>query len=122
MIDRRFFPRYSCEMQLKINTHDEQGFIVEANEISEAGLSFKITLTILNSLFNIGCSMEIGDRFVMTIPADNQFGLDIECQIMHLRRLSQENYQMGVWFGQLQDNEQAIIRRLVNDASSNHDE
>jgi len=122
MIERRFFPRYHFEMQLRLHGGEEQEFSVDANEISEAGLSFMIPLSILNSLAGSGHAMEIGNKFKISIPSDAQFEISIDCQIMHIRRLSQQHYLIGVWFGQLTDQEQAIIKRLVNNAKLNSDE
>jgi len=122
MIERRFFPRYHCGIQLKLHAGEDHEFLVDANEISEAGLSFMITLSILNSLADSGHAMEIGNKFQISIPSDAQFEMCIECQIMHIRRLSQEQYLIGIWFGQLTDQEQAIISRLISNAKHNGDE
>lgn len=116
MIERRFFPRYHCEMQFKLHGEKDQEFFVNCEEISQAGLSFMVSLSVLNSLADTGNPMEIGNRFKITLPADPQFELSIECQIMHMRRLSQELYLIGVRFGKSTDQDRAIIDRLVTNA------
>ena len=122
MIERRFFPRYHCEMQFKLHGEKDQEFFVNCEEISEAGLSFMVSLSILNSLADAGQAMEIGNRFQITLPADPQFELSIECQIMHMRRLSQEHYLIGVWFGKLSEQDRAIMDRLISNAKIHNEE
>lgn len=101
MSERRHFPRYTCDLELQIQSPQGQYHPVKGNDISEAGISLIVPQSVKTGLANEGISLDIAKKFLLQLPdCKNMAGekLEIECQIMHVRRLSQEIYLIGAWF------------------------
>ncbi len=119
MIERRHFPRYTFELEFRVVNQSDQDFRVRANDISEAGISLAITQSVINGLADQGIGLEISNKFQI-IPVNEyenmQPGVFIECQVMHIRRLSQEHYLIGAWFNATSSSQQEQINLLLKNA------
>lgn len=119
MNERRHFPRYTCEIEFRVKNTSEQDYRVQANDISEAGISLVVSQSTITGLANNGLSLEIGSKFQL-MPCDGSESspraVTLKCQIMHVRRLSQEHYLIGAWFNASNPDEQADINSLLGKA------
>lgn len=120
MIDRRHFPRYNCQAQFRIITPDEQVFAAEACDISDAGISLTISHAVITGLSNTGLHLDVGEKFQLSpllISQGNALqDIQIDCQVMHIRRLSQDHYLIGAWFNEPDKTALAYINRLIQNA------
>ena len=101
MQERRHYPRYSCDAQLRICGSADHQYVVEANDISEAGISLTIAQSVVTNLSSQGVSLDIGSKFDLLLPVvgnDAGESTTICCQVMHARRLSQDYFFIGAWF------------------------
>lgn len=60
-----------------------------------------------------------GDRLRIVLPGATGAGaeLSLEGRVRHVRRLSQEQYQVGVWFADLTGSQQAGLAALIDTLS-----
>jgi c-di-GMP-binding flagellar brake protein YcgR len=126
MIERRHFPRYSCELQLGICSPENGIYSVQANDISNAGISLMVSQSVLSRLSAEGLSLETGTRFQLTRVLNNTdpeaAQTRFACQVMHVRRLSQEHYLIGAWFNDMEDTERHALQTLIDNARNTIDE
>ena len=121
MKERRHFPRYSCDFELQISS-PQAGRVhpVQSHDISEAGISLMVSQSVKTRLAQEGTTLDIGNKFILLVPATDSHPGEpqkIECQVMHVRRLSQELYQVGAWLNSSSAAELSSWSDLLSNAS-----
>ena len=80
-------------------------------------MSLLMTRDSVVALAQGGSVLTTGDHFQMLLPgtlnASVAGGLTLECRVRHVRRLSREEYQVGAWFLDPTEGQQAGINALV---------
>jgi hypothetical protein len=68
-----------------------------------------------------GSILTTGDRFQLvlsgTLNPSSQGGLTLNCRVRHVRRLSREEYQVGVWFVDPSPGQKTGLAALVDEAN-----
>ena len=95
-------------------------FDVESCDISVAGLGMVMRHDIVVALAQGGSILTPGDRLQVLLPGtlnpSLEGGLTLECQVKHVRRLSREQYQVGVRFLDPTPGQTAGLESLVQSA------
>ena len=118
--DRRLSPRYSFVQPLELRGPDGACFEASSCDISTIGLSLLMARDAVVALAQGGSILTTGDRFQLLLPgtlnSSVEGGLTLQCRVRHVRRLSREKYQVGVWFLDPTSGQQAGIAALVASA------
>ena len=102
MQERRLFLRHSFSQSVELRGPKGTRYDVRSSDISVVGISLLMPRHIVVALAQGGSILTIGDRFQVLLPGtlnpSLEGGLTLECRVKHVRRLSREEYQVGVWF------------------------
>ena len=122
MHDRRLFPRYPFERPVTLRDPRGTEFEVRSCDISVAGMGLLLPHTAVVALAQGGKLLTIGDRCQLvlagTLNDSPHGGLTLECRVKHVRRLSHDEYQVGVWFADPTSGQKAGLTALVEQARS----
>lgn len=115
MKERRLCPRYEFETDLSVQVGEARAYRVNSCDVSEVGISFYLSQSMLSSLNSAGQHLDIGDRIQLSLK-DHAKGADIAvfCQIKHMRRLSQDRYLIGTWFERIKPDFQNKLNGLLH--------
>ena len=117
MSERRRYPRYDCSFQVSLVDPGEQAHLVNADNISLNGIALSIDQDIKNTFLDQGCHLLAGDSIKLFLPDPDQKHAPEQlfmCRIQYLRRLSQQHYQLGGFFDQADEQQQALLKALVD--------
>ena len=102
MKERRLSPRYTYTEMVGLLSLKGERFDARSCDISITGIGLLLTRATVVALAQSGSMLTTGDRFRLVLPgtlnASAQGGLTLNCRARHVRRLSREEYQVGVWF------------------------
>jgi hypothetical protein len=102
MQDRRLSPRYAYSQPVELR--DRWGVRHQgcSNDISISGIGLLLSHNVVVAIAQGGSVLTTGDRFRLILPGilnpSSQGELTLECRVRHVRQLSREEYQVGVWF------------------------
>jgi len=120
MEDRRLSPRYACTQPVELRDRRGVRYQGRTCEISNSGISLLLSRNVVVAMAQGGSILTTGDRFKMilsgTLNPSPQGGLTLECRVRHVRRLSREEYQIGVWFVEPSVGQKAGLAALVEAA------
>jgi len=120
MEDRRLSPRYACTQPVELRDRRGVRYQGRTCEISSSGISMLLSRNVVVAMAQGGSILTTGDRFKLilsgTLNPSPQGGLTLECRVRHVRRLSREEYQIGVWFVEPSVGQKAGLAALVEAA------
>lgn len=117
MNERRSFLRYACELEVKISGQDDDIYMAQACDISEEGISMLVPRPAVSSLSYTGLNFDIGDRVkIALVHTTDSSERQIVCSVSHTRRLSQEQYLVGIHFEDLRTDTKLFINGLLKNA------
>ena len=120
MQERRMYPRFTYTQTVELRGPSGMQFDVESCDISVAGLGMFMRHDIVVALAQGGSILTPGDRLQVLLPGtlnpSLEGGLTLECQVKHVRRLSREQYQVGVRFLDPTPGQTAGLESLVQSA------
>ena len=120
MQERRMYPRFTYTQTVELRGPNGIQFDVESCDISVAGLGMFMGHHIVVALAQGGSILTPGDRLQVLLPGtlnpSLEGGLTLECQVRHVRRLSREQYQVGVRFLGPTPGQTAGLEALVQSA------
>ena len=123
MKERRHFLRYACELEVKISGQGDDFYAAQACDISEEGISMLVPRSAISDLSYTGLNFDIGDKIEIALLQDN--GLNqrqIACSVAHARRLSQEQYLVGLHFEDLRTDTRLFVNGLLKQARCSMEE
>lgn len=117
--ERRFVQRHACQLPVRIHLPADDWLEVQARDISSVGISLLLPQASLSLLSQRAVPFQSGDVFQLQLPAagDHQFDAalaPLSCRIRYLRRLSQQQYQLGAVFVDLSADSLELLEALVN--------
>lgn len=120
MQERRLYPRYSLSLPVEVRSQQGERFDAHSWEVSSVGIGLQMSRGTVVALAETGSILTTGDQFevIMADAADPYFGdsLRVDCRVRHVRRLSQEQYQVGAWFADPSPAQEVEIAALVQRA------
>jgi hypothetical protein len=120
MQERRLTPRYTYTQPVELRDRRGVRYQGSSCEISVSGISLLLSRNVVVAMAQGGSLLNTGDRFQLilsgTLNPSTQGGLTLECRVRHVRRLSREEYQVGVWFVEPTTGQMAGIAALIEDA------
>jgi hypothetical protein len=122
MQDRRPIPRYSFEQPVALRAPGGTQYEARSCDISVAGMGLLAPHKVVVALAQAGSILTTGDSFQLALPGtlnDSALGgLTLDCRAKHVRRLSRDEYQVGVWFIEPTAAQTAALAALVQEARS----
>ena len=117
MKERRHFLRYACELEVKIYGQGDDYYTAQACDISEEGISMLVPRPAISDLSYTGLNFDIGDKIRIALKHSNGLSeRQILCTVAHARRLSQEQYLVGVHFEDLRTDSRLFVNGLLKQA------
>ena len=115
--ERRVYPRYSCAFQVRLIDPQNQVHLVNTDNISLNGIALSIDQNIKHIFLEQGCHLLAGDFVDLYLPEPGNKRWPEQrfiCRIQYLRRLSQQHFQLGGLFDQLDEQQQNLLQALVD--------
>lgn len=119
MQERRRVPRFNYACALPVRRAGGEQLPAFTTDVSLTGMGLKITRQALLVLADGDRLLMPGDRFEIVLPAadparESQLGLS--ARVRHVRRVSLEQYHVGVWFDACEPPQEAALARFVEQA------
>ena len=120
MQERRISPRFSFERSVELRGPQGVLFDARSSDISVTGMGLLLSRAVVVALAQGGSILTMGDGLQLVLPGtlnhSSQGGLTLDCRVRHVRRMSHEEYQVGVWFTNPTPGQQAGLAVLVEEA------
>lgn len=120
--ERRKAPRYLSKLDIDIVLQDGTILGVQTLNISLNGLQFTCEGYIANEIEPRGIQNHPLDHLqvnvIATLPVDDEQKLYAICQVVTARRLSQEEYQLGLEFIDFEKNSDKVLQRYIDKLSA----
>lgn len=117
--DRRQDHRYPVRLQIDLVLRDGTILPVEACNISSTGLQFRCDSWLADEIEPRGIQNHPLDRIqikvVADLPISGENRLYSRCKVVVARRLSQEEYLLGLEFSSFEKSSEKILERYIND-------
>lgn len=114
--ERRHYPRYQFTRPLQISQPGTGSYPVQGNDLSEAGVSLRVSQAVMVKLSSEGGGLHTGSHFLLELPDEDNNTSPIACQVMHARRLSQDSYLVGAWYADPHTGQLPALRALLDNA------
>jgi hypothetical protein len=119
MKERRLGHRYPVQLQMDLVLADGKIVATEACNISDNGLQFRCDSWIADEIEPRGIQNYPLDRIrvkvVTDLPMSGENRLYSRCKIVAARRLSQEEYLLGLEFIDFENNSGKILKRYIKE-------
>ena len=120
MEDRRFVPRYPLKLSVELlGAHDER-FSAQSHDISLNSIGLDMERTAVLGLAQGGTQLSPGDSVVVIVNGQGDLTITLAGRVRHVRRLSHEQYVVGVWFVDPDPIGEAALQNLVEQARQGH--
>jgi len=120
MLDRRLISRVSFAQTVELRNHAGGQFDARSCDISVTGMGLLMTRDTVVALAQGGSILMTGDRFQVllrgTLNPSLAGGLTLKCRVEYVRRLSRDEYQIGVLFLDPTPGQQAGLVAVVEAA------
>lgn len=114
MLERRLHPRFSIDWPVRIGAETGALHDALASNISLSGIDLQVTHAVVVAMARSGGMLLPGDPFLL-FSRDPMFQLDdIGCRTVLVRRISLERYVVGASFAESSDQQEADVRRLID--------
>jgi c-di-GMP-binding flagellar brake protein YcgR len=119
--DGRQYPRFAVDLPLEIRTQDEMVYHATVCNLSLGGIEFSCDNVTAGDVLPPGHQAFPGQpiavrvRFGLAEPGADGEVLDIHGEIVVSRRLSQNEYRVGMRFSGFEANGQEILERYFRD-------
>ena len=115
--DRRKSLRYPVKLQVDLVLADGSILPIEANNISANGLQFRCDSWLADEIEPRGIQNHPLDRIqlkaVTSLPVSGENKLYARCKVVVARRLSQEDYILGLEFVDFEKSSEKILERFI---------
>ena len=122
MQERRLFPRYPIERSVELLGAQGARFQARTSDISATGLGLRLSRAAVLALAQGGTILTTGDDIQLAVArgsSDPWPGeLSLNCRVKHVRRLSQDEYLVGVWLIDPSPAQKSGLEALVAEARS----
>jgi len=102
MQESRLTIRYAYSQPVELSDRRGVRYQGRSSDISITGIGLYLSRNVVVAMAQGGSVLTTGDRFQLILPGtlnpSSQGGLTLECRVRHVRRLSRDEYQVGVWF------------------------
>ena len=125
--DRRHGHRYPVRLQFDLVLSDGTILPIEACNISSTGLQFRCDYWLADEIEPRGIQSHPLDRIQIKVVADMPISgenrLYARCRVVVARRLSQEEYLLGLEFIDFEKSSEKVLERFINEccSSGEHD-
>ena len=117
--DRRKNLRYPIKLQVDLVLADGSILPIEANNISAKGLQFRCDSWLADEIEPRGIQNHPLDRIhlkaVTTLPVSGENKLYARCKVIVARRLSQEEYILGLEFVDFEKSSEKVLEQFINE-------
>jgi c-di-GMP-binding flagellar brake protein YcgR len=114
------FPRFPLERPVRLDGPNGDSFVASSCDISAGGAGLLVSREAAVALAQGGSVLTTGDHVRLSLVAADAAsaaaGLSLDCRVKHVRRLSQDQYLVGVWFSDQDPAQQAAVTALVEQA------
>jgi hypothetical protein len=112
-------PRYRYNTEVTIRHPGGERFAVQTTDVSLSGLGMRMSRDVVVALAQGGSVLTPGDRIQIVLSpnvtsADGLIGPRVEGRVRHVRRLSQNEYHVGVRFEDPDAAQQAALKAVVD--------
>lgn len=115
--ERRQVPRYSVKLDIDIILDDGRILPTETLNICEHGIRFLCDSDIANEIEPRGIHNHPLDhltlKVVSTLPVEDEKKLYAICQVVSARRMSQDEYLIGLEFSDFEKNSEKVLQRYI---------
>ena len=116
--ERRYGLRYPLKQTVEIILDDGRRWTVEAINISRFGLQFRCDGWIASKIEPRGIQNYPLDHINLSVTADlpmpNENRLHAKCEVVVARRLSQEEFLIGLRFTDFHDESDTVLARFID--------
>jgi len=121
--DRRKSLRYSVQLQVDLVLADGSIFPIEVNDLSANGLQFRCDSWLADEIEPRGIQNHPLDRIqikaVTNLPVSGENKLYARCRIITARRLSQEEYILGLEFIDFENSSEKVLEKFISEQKEN---
>lgn len=108
-------------MDVTVCRSGEVRFAANTVDVSLTGMGLLIDRYAVLALAQGGSVLTPGDSFDLVLcpfveAVDGVIGPKLEARVRHVRRLSQQEYHVGVWFDALDQGQQSALQSIVDQA------
>ena len=119
MPERRRVPRFNYSCALQVRRAGGVQLPAFTTDVSLTGMGLTLTRKALLGLVDDEHTLMPGDRFEVILPVvdlANQAQAGLSARVRHVRRVSLEQYHVGVWFDAGDASQEAALARFVEQA------
>lgn len=116
MEDRRFVPRYPLKMSVELLSARGERYSVESYDISLNSIGLNMEPSAVVGLAQNGAMLAPGDNLVITVNDADEESINLAGRVRHVRRLSHDQYVVGIWFVDPDPIGEAALNALVEKA------
>lgn len=114
-------PRYRYKMEVTVCHNGGTSFAARTSDVSQHGMGLQLGREVVVALAQGGSVLTPGDRFEVVLSphiasADGVIGPTLLARVRHVRRLSQSDYHVGVWFNDPDASQQAALQAIIDKA------
>ena len=116
--ERRQSPRYELEMPADIVLQDGEALTVSTRNISNSGLQIICDAWVTDAIEPRGiqshATSHLRFKLIMKLPiADNAEKLYVNCRLISVQRLSQDEYMLNVAFINFENNTESTLNKFI---------
>lgn len=115
--ERRLFPRYPLALAVELRSKWGARYTGQGRDLSRGGLTVVVRRAVIAQLVQGRATLAAGDEFQVGLasapPGATEIRLGAVCRVSHVRRLSQEDYLIGVRFAELSAAQQMALNALL---------
>ncbi|MDZ7751000.1 MAG: PilZ domain-containing protein [Gammaproteobacteria bacterium] len=124
MQERRLSARYRCRCPAAVQGPNSEYRDMEIREVSLTGLTLWVRREVVLALAQAGSILTLGDRIHVSSRGagveDGAPEVALPCRVQHVRRLSQDRYQVGTRFEVLDPRQLEVLEQWVARAQGGH--
>jgi c-di-GMP-binding flagellar brake protein YcgR len=106
--DRRRQVRIDMRYLLGYEFHDSE------DEVDRSGIGRTLNLSVEGIVFEAFHSVEIGQEVALTLALDENSLAELKGEVMHLRKVADKRYRVGIKFTTIHPTVQRILGYLIN--------
>jgi hypothetical protein len=120
--ERRLVPRYRYSTEVTVSRTDQRRFSASTTDVSAHGMGLLMPREAVVALGGPESQLLTpGDHFDLVlsqnvVAADGVIGPTLAARVRHVRRISRDQYHVGVVFGELDRREAGALGQILSEA------